>query len=95
MKFAISHGRSKVSAVASVGASVLCTEVSTGHPHHSPTTLAVYFYMCRRHALMPFSNTSFVRSTYIIRREVYIIAKQHHFDEVAPYPSSLKLTTNH
>ena len=28
------------------------------------------------------SNASFVRSTYIIRREAYIIAKQHHFDEV-------------
>ena len=28
----------KVSAPASVGASVLCTEVSTGHPHPSPAT---------------------------------------------------------
>ena len=28
----------KVSAAASVGASVLCTEVSTGHPHPAPAT---------------------------------------------------------
>ena len=28
----------KLSAAASVGASVLCTEVSTGHPHPSPAT---------------------------------------------------------
>ena len=33
----------KVSATASVGASVLCTEVSSGHPHPSPATKKTQF----------------------------------------------------
>ena len=45
----IENGGSKFSAVASVGASVLCPEVSTGHPHPRPTTVSrmgggFYFY---------------------------------------------------
>jgi len=37
-KRSLRDNKFKVSAAASVGASVLCTEVSTGHPHPVPAT---------------------------------------------------------
>ena len=63
----------KVSAADSVGASVLCTEVSTGHPHPSSATkkpvipfgIAGFFLLCRK-TLIQYTNRV-MRSTSVAR----------------------------